>query len=65
MATELRAKETLKLCQVDLLDYDTLATTIDGCSRVFHLACPTIIEKVDHPKICVPLETCKFLFCHY
>jgi len=34
------AKDRLKLFQIDVLDYDSMAAAINGCQGVFHLASP-------------------------
>ncbi|KAL8138599.1 hypothetical protein V2J09_004600 [Rumex salicifolius] len=34
------AKQRLKLCKADLLDYESLKEAIDGCEGVFHTASP-------------------------
>nr|GMD28974.1 cinnamoyl-coa reductase 2 [Ipomoea batatas] len=35
-----KAPHNLKLFKADLLDYDSLAAAITGCTGVFHVACP-------------------------
>ena len=34
------ASENLQLFKADLLDYEGLCAAIDGCSGIFHVACP-------------------------
>ncbi|KAK6234579.1 hypothetical protein SCA6_009916 [Theobroma cacao] len=38
------AESRLRLFQIDLLDYDSIATAINGCAGVFHLASPCIVD---------------------
>ncbi|PKH65831.1 hypothetical protein CRG98_050164 [Punica granatum] len=44
------AETRLRLFQIDLLDYDSLLSSISGCSGVFHLASPNIIDQVHDPE---------------
>ncbi|CAN0903992.1 Cinnamoyl-CoA reductase 1 [Linum grandiflorum] len=43
------AETRLRLHQIDLLDYDSIAAAIDGCAGVFHLASPCIVDQVHDP----------------
>ncbi|XP_047939716.1 phenylacetaldehyde reductase-like [Salvia hispanica] len=40
----------LRLFQIDLLDYDSIAAAIRGAAGVFHVASPCIIDQVDDPQ---------------
>jgi nucleoside-diphosphate-sugar epimerase len=40
----------LRLFQMDLLDYDSIAKAIDGCNGVFHVASPCIVDQVHDPR---------------
>ncbi|KAJ4725517.1 putative Cinnamoyl-CoA reductase [Melia azedarach] len=44
------ADTRLRLFQIELLDYDTIVTAINGCVGVFHLASPCIVDKVQDPQ---------------
>ncbi|OWM66673.1 cinnamoyl-CoA reductase 1-like [Punica granatum] len=44
------AETRLRLFQIDLLDYDSLVSAISGCSGVFHLASPCIVDQVHDPE---------------
>ncbi|KAJ4840499.1 hypothetical protein Tsubulata_000431 [Turnera subulata] len=44
------ADTRLRLYQIDLLDYDSIAAAVDGCVGVFHLASPCIVEAVQDPE---------------
>ncbi|XVF20364.1 hypothetical protein REPUB_Repub11eG0191800 [Reevesia pubescens] len=44
------AESRLRLFQIDLLDYDSIVAAINGCSGVFHLASPCIIDQVHDPQ---------------
>ncbi|EOY34586.1 PREDICTED: cinnamoyl-CoA reductase 1 [Theobroma cacao] len=44
------AESRLRLFQIDLLDYDSIATAINGCAGVFHLASPCIVDPVHDPQ---------------
>ncbi|KAF3454872.1 hypothetical protein FNV43_RR05320 [Rhamnella rubrinervis] len=44
------AETRLRLFQIDLLDYDSIAASINGCSGVFHLASPCIVDQVPEPE---------------
>ncbi|KAJ8769809.1 hypothetical protein K2173_007669 [Erythroxylum novogranatense] len=44
------AETRLLLYQMELLDYDSISVAIDGCSGVFHLACPCIVDQVLDPQ---------------
>ncbi|KAK7276044.1 hypothetical protein RIF29_17175 [Crotalaria pallida] len=44
------AATRLSLFQLDLLRYDTAFAAINGCSGVFHLASPCIIDGVQNPE---------------
>ncbi|XP_022729898.1 cinnamoyl-CoA reductase 1 isoform X1 [Durio zibethinus] len=44
------AESRLRLFQIDLLDYDSIATAINGCAGVFHLASPCIVDQVQDPQ---------------
>uniref|UniRef100_A0A0C9S9B3 TSA: Wollemia nobilis Ref_Wollemi_Transcript_1433_1286 transcribed RNA sequence n=1 Tax=Wollemia nobilis TaxID=56998 RepID=A0A0C9S9B3_9CONI len=45
------AKEGLKLLKADLLDYDSILAAIDGCTGVFHTACPVPSHRVANPEV--------------
>ncbi|XP_010113150.2 cinnamoyl-CoA reductase 1, partial [Morus notabilis] len=44
------AEGRLRLFQIDLLDYDSIATAVRGCAGVFHLASPCTVDKVHEPE---------------
>lgn len=44
------ADSRLRLFQIDLLDYDSLAAAINGCAGVFHLASPCSVDRVHDPQ---------------
>ncbi|KAE8687294.1 Ferritin 4 [Hibiscus syriacus] len=44
------AASHLRLFQIDLLDYDSLAAAINGCVGVFHLASPCSVDQVQDPQ---------------
>ncbi|KAH9662022.1 Epimerase domain-containing protein [Citrus sinensis] len=44
------ADTRLRLFQIDLLDYDAIAAAVTGCTGVFHLASPCIVDKVEDPQ---------------
>ncbi|XP_047942148.1 phenylacetaldehyde reductase-like [Salvia hispanica] len=44
------ADSRLRLFQIDLLDYDSIAAAITGAAGVFHVASPCIIDQVDDPQ---------------
>lgn len=44
------AKERLELFQIDLLDYGSIETAVNGSVGVFHLASPCIVEEVKNPQ---------------
>ncbi|BFG33859.1 hypothetical protein CerSpe_201340 [Prunus speciosa] len=44
------AATRLRLFQIDLLDYNSIFAAINGCSGVFHLASPNIIDQVQDPE---------------
>lgn len=44
------AESRLRLFQIDLLDYDSIAAAVAGCSGVFHLASPCSVDKVHDPE---------------
>ncbi|RZC58730.1 hypothetical protein C5167_006033 [Papaver somniferum] len=46
----LQGAESLHLFQIDLLDYDSVFSSINGTVGVFHLASPCIFETVDDPR---------------
>ncbi|XP_071720418.1 cinnamoyl-CoA reductase 1 [Rutidosis leptorrhynchoides] len=43
------AESRLRLFQIDLLDYDSIAAAVNGASGVFHLASPCIVDQVHDP----------------
>lgn len=47
------AETRLRLFQIDLLDYESLVSAISGCSGVFHLASPCIVDQVHNPEVLV------------
>jgi len=47
------AKSGLRLFQMDLLDSDSIAAALKGCSGVIHLACPNIIGQVQDPEVLI------------
>ncbi|KAJ6409357.1 hypothetical protein OIU84_008950 [Salix udensis] len=44
------ANTRLRLYQIDLLDYDSIVTAINGCAGVFHLASPCTVDQVHDPQ---------------
>ncbi|KAL5580667.1 hypothetical protein UlMin_013109 [Ulmus minor] len=44
------AETRLRLFQIDLLDYASISAAINGCSGVFHLASPCIVDQVHEPE---------------
>ncbi|KAL1558353.1 phenylacetaldehyde reductase-like [Salvia divinorum] len=44
------ADSHLRLFQIELLDYDSIAAAISGATGVFHVASPCIIDRVDDPQ---------------
>lgn len=44
------AKSRLRFFEMDLLDINSIAAAIKGCSGVIHLACPNIIGQVEDPE---------------
>ncbi|BBH04604.1 NAD(P)-binding Rossmann-fold superfamily protein [Prunus dulcis] len=44
------AATRLRLFQIDLLDYNSIFAAINGCSGVFHLASPCIVDQVQDPE---------------
>ncbi|WRX28425.1 NAD-dependent epimerase/dehydratase - like 10 [Theobroma cacao] len=45
-----KASDNLKLFKADLLDYDSFCSAIEGCTGVFHVACPvpsTTVEMIE------------------
>ncbi|KAK7333178.1 hypothetical protein VNO80_29943 [Phaseolus coccineus] len=44
------AKSGLRLFEMDLLNPDSIAAALKGCSAVIHLACPNIIGQVQNPE---------------
>ncbi|OMP00865.1 NAD-dependent epimerase/dehydratase [Corchorus olitorius] len=46
-----KASDNLKLFKADLLDYDSLCSAIDGCTGVFHVACPVPSTAVPNPQV--------------
>jgi nucleoside-diphosphate-sugar epimerase len=44
------AATRLHLFEMDLLQYDTVSAAINGCSGVFHLASPCIVDEVQDPQ---------------
>ncbi|KAL2899305.1 Cinnamoyl-CoA reductase 1 [Bienertia sinuspersici] len=44
------AQSSLRLFQIDLLDYDSIVPAISGTFGVFHLASPCIVDQVHHPE---------------
>lgn len=45
------AEARLRLFQIDLLDYDSIAAAVSGCSGVFHVASPCIVDPVEDPEV--------------
>ncbi|XP_042448086.1 cinnamoyl-CoA reductase 1-like [Zingiber officinale] len=45
------ATENLHLFKVDLLDYESVASAIEGCEGVFHLASPVPSIRVPNPEV--------------
>lgn len=45
------AKDRLTLMKGHLLDYDSLFSAIDGCSGVFHVACPVPSQTSTNPEV--------------
>ncbi|KAK6257299.1 hypothetical protein QUC31_000758 [Theobroma cacao] len=46
-----KASDNLKLFKADLLDYDSLCSAIEGCTGVFHVACPVPSTTVPNPQV--------------
>ncbi|XP_062086614.1 phenylacetaldehyde reductase [Humulus lupulus] len=44
------AQTRLRLFELDLLDYGSIAAAVHGCSGVFHLASPCIVDEVHEPE---------------
>jgi nucleoside-diphosphate-sugar epimerase len=44
------AELRLRLFRIDLLDYDSIVGAVTGCSGVFHLASPCIVDQVPDPE---------------
>ncbi|XP_024171428.1 phenylacetaldehyde reductase-like [Rosa chinensis] len=44
------AQTRLRLFQIDLLDYNSISAAVHGCSGVFHLASPCIVDQVHDPQ---------------
>ncbi|GAA0148399.1 dehydratase [Lithospermum erythrorhizon] len=44
------AESRLRLFQIDLLDYDSIAAALRGTTGVFHLATPNTVDRVDDPE---------------
>jgi nucleoside-diphosphate-sugar epimerase len=44
------AESRLRLFQIDLLDYDSIAAAVNGTTGVFHLASPCIVDEVKDPE---------------
>lgn len=45
------ADSRLRLFQIDLLDYDSIAAAVSGAAGVFHLASPCVIDQVHDPQL--------------
>lgn len=45
------AEKRLLLFQIDLLDYPSILAAINGCTGVFHLASPCIVDEVREPEV--------------
>lgn len=50
------AEARLRLFQIDLLDYPSILRAVSGCAGVFHLASPCIIDQVQDPQVCAPIQ---------
>ncbi|XP_025609725.1 cinnamoyl-CoA reductase 2 isoform X2 [Arachis hypogaea] len=50
------ASTRLRLFQIDLLQYETIVAAVRGCSGVFHLASPCIVDEVHDPQLWYPLS---------
>ncbi|CAL5210552.1 unnamed protein product [Lathyrus oleraceus] len=46
-----KASENLTLFKADILDYESVYSAIDGCSAVFHVACPVPSTVVSDPEV--------------
>lgn len=53
-----KASENLTLFKADILDYESVYSAIDGCSGVFHVACPVPSTVVSNPEV---TEKCYFV----
>ncbi|KAI3940553.1 hypothetical protein MKW98_008866 [Papaver atlanticum] len=53
MEISLQEVESLHLFQIDLIDYDSVFSSINGTVGVFHLASPCIVDTVDDPQAIV------------
>lgn len=45
------ADSRLRLFQIDLLDYDSIVTAVNGAVGVFHIASPCTIDQVHDPEV--------------
>lgn len=50
------AETRLRLFQIDLLDYPSILRAVSGCAGVFHLASPCIVDQVQDPQVCAPIQ---------
>lgn len=48
------AEQRLRLFQIDLLDYDSIASAVTGAAGVFHLASPCTVDRVEDPQVNSP-----------
>lgn len=48
------ADSRLRLFQIDLLDYNSIVSALNGCAGVFHLASPCIVDQVQDPQVQFP-----------
>ncbi|XP_062172418.1 cinnamoyl-CoA reductase CAD2-like [Alnus glutinosa] len=44
------AETRLRLFQIDLLDYGSIVSAVNGCAGVFHVASPNILDQVPDPE---------------
>jgi hypothetical protein len=45
------AETRLRLFQIDLLDYGSIVSAVNGCVGVFHVASPNVLQQVPDPQV--------------
>lgn len=58
LALEGANESTLKLFQIDLLDYNSILIAVKGTLGIFHVASPNIICEVQDPEVPIYLDFC-------